>query len=545
MRLIRTVGKGSAERGNAPLGNSLLRFAATSLAAAMLLAGCGGARSGPEGSAAGPGTPRKGGVLQVATIGNPPTLDIHISTTAIVEQVTFNLYETLFALDSKFLPRPMLADSYQWENGQRRLVIKLRTGVLFHNGQELTAADAAASIGRWLRLSALGKQIAPNVAEIKAADAHTMTIDLKAPMSTLVAALANPNNEAAIMPKAIVDAAGDKPLAEFVGTGPYKLAEFAQDRYVRLTRWEQYVPRAEPADGYAGKKEALLDEIDYIPVSEAQTREAGLQSGQYHFAFQIPQDHYQTLKGNAELDMLMTKPAGWTTLVFNKQKGPFTDVRLRQAVNWSLDPGAIMKAAYGDADFYRLDPSLAPKEGPYWSDIGNDRYNKRSLEKARALLAEAGYDGRPIRLLTTKEYDYQYKTAVVAKQQMEEAGFKVDMQVVDWATLVQRRANPDLYDIFTTAILFSPLPTAENVFLSPAWPGWWQSTNLQQHVDAFNAEVDPARQKAQWDEVQRVFWEEIPVIHLGDYFNLHAKRRELKGYQSMPNVFFWNTWLEP
>src|SRR4051812_38237126 len=119
---------------------------ALALAAVIVLVGCGGSSSRPEASSQAAGAPRSGGVLQVATIGNPPTLDIHISTTAIVEQVTFNLYETLFALDSKFLPKPMLADSYQWENGQKRLVINLRKGVLFHNGQELTAADAAASI---------------------------------------------------------------------------------------------------------------------------------------------------------------------------------------------------------------------------------------------------------------------------------------------------------------------------------------------------------------------------------------------------------------
>lgn len=525
------------------------------LALAMMVAACGGgagkqAAGTSAGGPAAPGTskqdagaPIKGGILKVATIGNAPTLDIHLTTTTLAEQVTFNLYETLFALDSKFKPQPMLADSFTWENGNKTLVIKLRQGVLFHNEKEMTAEDAAASITRWLKLSALGKQISPSVTGVKATEKHTLKIDLKNPVGTLIAALSNPNNMPAILPKEILDAAGDKPITEFIGTGPYKLAEYQQDKLLRLVRWDKYKSRTEPADGYAGKKESLLDEIHYIPVPESATREAGLQTNQYQFAFQIPQDHYQMLKVTPQLEMIITKPTGWSTLVFNKQKGLFTDVRLRRAVNWAIDPGPAMRAAFGDPAFIRLDSSISPPESPWHGQFDNGQYNKRNVTKSKELLQEAKYDGTPVRLMATKEYEYMYKYAVVAKQQLEEAGFKVDLQVVDWATLVQRRSNPDLYDIFTTGFIFSPLPTAHNVFLSPQWPGWYVNPKVQAALDEFNTEVDQAKQKAAWDKVQQLFWDDMPVIKLGEYFNLNVNRSELKNFQNMPNTFFWNTWL--
>jgi peptide/nickel transport system substrate-binding protein len=519
------------------------------LALAVSLAACGGAGSSSpstKGETNASGTPKKGGILKVATIGNPPTLDVHTSTTTIVEQTTFNLFETLFALDAKFVPQPMLADSYSWEDGNKRLVIKLRQGVLFHNDKEMTAEDAAASIERWLKLSALGKTLLPSVSAVKAADKYTMVMELKQPVGTLIAALANPNNMPAIFPKEIVTGAGDNliPPEKIIGTGPYKLAEYAQDRYVRLVRWDKYKPRTEPASGYAGKKEAILDEIQFIPVPEAQTRVAGLQTGEYQFAFQIPQDQFQMLKSNPQLEMVINKPTGWSTLVFNKKKGLFTDVRLRRAVNYAIDPGPAMRAGFGDPAFLRFDSSISPPETPWFGQFDNGQYNKRDLEKARALMKEAGYDGTPIRLVTTKEYEYMYKYTVVVKQQLEEAGFKVDMQVNDWATLVQRRANPDQYDIFTTGIIFSPLPTAHNVFVSDKWPGWWENPKVQEALNQFNQEVDQAKQKAAWDRVQQLFWEDIPVIKLGEYFNLNVMRTELKNFQTAPNTFFWNTSLQ-
>lgn len=528
---------------------------AAGLAMTLLLSACGGGqRSGDAGGGSGapaagnaPGSaagPRRGGVLKVATIGEPPTLDIHQTTAVIVEQVTMNVFEGLFALDKDYKPVPMLAESYQYSNDDKKLTVKLRQKVPFHNGKEMTSADVVPSIERWMRLASLGKQVGPKVESVKAVDPYTVEINLKEPLGMLIPALANPNNGAMIYPKEVIDEFQDQHIKTPIGTGPYRFVERLPDRHVRLARFDSYAARSEPPSGYAGKKEALVDEILFIPVPESGTRASGVETGEYHFGIQLPQDEYARLKDNPNLEMLIVKPYAWATAVFNKKKGLFTDVRLRQAFNAALSMEPIMKSAFGDAAFWRLDSSISPKETPWFGEFDNGVYNRRDVNKARDLLAKAGYKGDPVRWVTTKEYDFMYKAAVVAKQQLEEVGFKIDLQVVDWATLVQRRGNPDLYDVFSTGFVYAPEPTAQNVFLAPTWPGWYESPRMAEQLAIFARETDFARRKAAWDNVQKVFWEEIPAIKFGEYFLLNLKRKELKGFQNTPNVFFWNTWLE-
>ena len=130
-----------------------------------------------------------------------------------------------------------------------------------------------------------------------------------------------------------------------------------------------------------------------------------------------------------------------------------------------------MKAAVGAPEFYRLDPSLIFREQVWWSDAGKDVYNRPDREKAKRLMREAGYKGEPIRWMATQFYDWMYKSALAAKQQLEDVGFNIDLQVLEWATVVQRRNDPKLYDIFTTGIGFNTDPS-QMVILSCDWPGW-------------------------------------------------------------------------
>jgi peptide/nickel transport system substrate-binding protein len=521
------------------------RWLALILVFAMVLAGCGsGAGNGGEATSnTSSEGPKNGGILKVAIIGNPPTLDIHSTTIIITESTMNNVMENLFTFNDKFEPIPMLAESFEWKNDNTQLVVKLRQGVPFHNGKEMQAEDVKASIERWLRLASLGKTFAPKVESINATDKYTVEFNLNAKVGTLVGGLANLNNGAAIMPKEILDEAGDIPVKHPIGTGPYKLEEFLQDRYIRLVRFDDYAARSEKATGYGGKKVAYADEIQFIPVPEAQTRRAGVQTGEYHFAIDIPQDYYESLKTTPGLQPVIGKPYGWTGFIFNKKQGPVSNVKVRQAIQAAIDPAAAMKAAFGNEDFIRLTSSIVAKEHPYWGEFDGGLYNKPDVNRAKQLLQEAGYDGTPIRILTSKEYDFLYKMSVIAKQDMEAAGMNVVLDVVDWATLAQRRTNPELMDIFTTFFSFSPMAGATNPILNPAWPGWWENPDVKQAYDVFNASASAEEQKKAWDEIQTIFWQDIPVALFGEFFGLHIKHDSLKGYEYKPNLVFFNTWI--
>src|SRR5262249_28165656 len=131
-------------------------------------------------------TPRMGGILKAAMIGEPPSLDMQWTTAVITQQITWHVYETLFTYDRNFAPIPMLADSYTVPAGGRRYTIVLRKGVKFHNGKEMTATDVVASINRWGKISTPGKAVWKSVEAVEAKDPSTVVIHLKEQSGSLL-----------------------------------------------------------------------------------------------------------------------------------------------------------------------------------------------------------------------------------------------------------------------------------------------------------------------------------------------------------------------
>ncbi len=485
-------------------------------------------------------TPRAGGVLKIAVIGEPPTLDTHTTTATIAYQIAWHVFETLYTFDKTYQPIPHLAESHVVSDNGRRYTITLRKGVKLHNGKELTAADAAASLMRWGRLHTTGKTVFRTVEAVEAKDPLTLVISLKEPSGSLLYALASPY--LAIHPKAVIDAAGDQPIRDYVGTGPFRFVEHKPDRHIRLARFKEYSARPEPPDGLGGKRTAWVDEIRFMPVPDVAVRIAGIESGDYHFAQTLKPDQYDRLKANAKIEVPIIKPNAWITAAPNHKQGVMANRKVRQAMQASLDMDAIMTGAIGHRAFFRLSGALYfPEQGIFHTLGGVTAYNVKNTERARALLKEAGYAGQPVRWITTKEYDYMYNSAAVARQQMEDAGFKVDLQVLDWATLVQRRNKPEAWDVFTTGITFSPDPALSSN-LSCNWPGWWCHEEKDRLVAELIRETDAKKRRALIEKIQAIFYDDVGRIKMGDIFMLEATR-DLKGFQAQPFLHFWDTWL--
>jgi peptide/nickel transport system substrate-binding protein len=495
---------------------------------------------GPAALVAAQETPRPGGILKAAMIGEPPTLDTHTTTATISYQIAWHVFETLYTYDRQFQPIPHLAESHTVSDGGRRYTITLRKGVKFHNGKELTATDAAASIARWGRLHVTGKTMLKTVEAIEPRDPSTLIIHLKEPSGSLLYALASPY--LAIHPRSVLDAAGDQPVKDLVGTGPYRFVEHRPDRHIRLARFKEYSARAEPADGHGGKRTAHVDEIHFLPVPEVAVRTSGIESGDYHFAQTVKSDQYDRLKANPRVDVHVIKPTGWITAAPNHKQGVMTSRKVRQALQAVLDMDPIMTAAIGHRAFFRVDGALYfPEQGIFHTQGGVTGYNLKNKDRARALLKEAGYAGQPVRWITTKEYDYMYNSALVARQQMEEVGFKVDLQVLDWATLVQRRSKPELWDLFTTGITFGPDPALTSN-LQCDWPGWWCHEEKERLLGELIRESDPKKRRVLIERIQAVFYDDVGRIKMGDFFTMYGSR-DLKGFQASPFLHFWNTWL--
>src|SRR5215510_14269279 len=125
--------------------------------------------------------PRVGGVLKVAMIGEPPTLDLHTTTAVITQQIMWHVFETLYTYDRQFNPIPLLVERHTVTDNGRTYTFELRRGVKFHSGREMMADDVVASLQRWGRLATPGKAIWKSVEGIEAKGAHTVVMYLKEP----------------------------------------------------------------------------------------------------------------------------------------------------------------------------------------------------------------------------------------------------------------------------------------------------------------------------------------------------------------------------
>jgi len=492
-------------------------------------------------------TPRRGGVLRVGNLGEPPALDAHWTTASITETLTNHIYEGLYSLDAGNRPIPMLAESHTVSRDGLTYTFKLRQGVKFHNGKEMTSDDVVASLTRWGKQSIYGKALFAQVAEWKVVDKHTAEMKLKEKSAIVLISLAVPNNFAAIYPREIAEKFPPEiKVTEYVGTGPFKLAEWKPDQHIRMIRFDEYKPRGEKPNGYGGGKTAYLDEILWIPVPEVATRVAQVETGELEFADDLNLDAYDRLRKNPNVRPLVSKPYYWLVAVFNKKEGLMTNQKLRQAWQAALDIEPIMKnVAGGKSEFYRMDSSLAPVEITAWhTKLAGLPWNERNKEKAQKLLQDAGYKKEPIRFMTTQEYKWMYDFALLTKQQLEDVGFNIDLQVVDWATLVKRRNNAKEYDVFTTGIGAFYDPT-HHIYLTSSWPGWTTDEDILRLQAELARETDPKKRLALWEQQTRQFYEKVPVIRYGDLFGLRAIRNTVKGFnEKTERIRFYNVWLE-
>ena len=495
----------------------------------------------PAKPAAAAGEPRRGGTLKVAIIGEPPALDPTFTTATITQNISWHVFEHLFEKNEKYEPVPFLLESHEVSSDGKNWTFNLRKNVPFHNDKEMTSADVVASLKRWMGMAGRGKFIANRLDTVDARDKYTVTMSFKQPTGVLPIFLSQ--TDVIIMPEDIANAAPKDKLSQFVGTGPYKLVEHLPDRHVRLGRFDKYAALETPADGPGGKRVAHIDEIMFIPTPEASVRADGVGTGDFHYAEQLEPDQYDTIRAQPNVTPIIVKPYYWYTPHFNKKEGMFREVKLRQAVLSATAMEPVMKSGFGREDFYRLGPEIAAPETAWYNDEGKDVYNKVDLEKAKSLMKEAGYDGTPVRWMSTKEYFYNYNMALPFKQALEQVGFKIDLQVMDWATLVRSRADSKEYDVFVTAHESYSHPVLQP-YVASGWPGWWENAEKDKVAAAMMAETDPAKMVEHTRALQRLQYTDVPCVKYGEYFALRARSNKVKGTENPSDWFFWNAWLD-
>lgn len=438
----------------------------------------------------------------------------------------------------------MLADSFDVSDDGKTYTFHLREGIKFHNGEEMTADDVVASMYRWLEKSTItGSTFIDAVFEEK--DDYTVELKLQQPSALTLDILASTKMAATIMPKEVIEGATEEGVTEYIGTGPYKFEEWKTDQYIHLSKFADYQPREEEADGLGGKKEALVDNIYFDMVSDPATRLAGLQTGEYDIAYAMPNDNYDLLLNDPNLEPVLEETAEFV-IIYNKTEGLASNLKMREAINTGIDINEIMMSAFTNEDIFTLQSGYMMDRIENWaSDAGSEFYNINDQEKAKELLAEAGYNGEEFTLITTRDYPHFYNASVVLQEQLTKLGMNVNLEVYDWAGLTEKRDKQlGEWEAYINGLTTVTTPT-QLLAISPTYSGNVPEDTINSLTEQIATSTTLEEAKKSWDELQGYAWEHhLPITTLGAYSTLYAQTSKVTGFTNLDGGIYWNVAVE-
>ena len=493
-------------------------------------------------------------VLKLALHSDLKIID-PIWTTALISTHHGNMvYDTLFAVNDKLEVKPQMVDKFDVSADKLTYTFTLRDGLEWHDGTPVTGADCVASIKRWAAKDGMAQKLMSVVAELSAPDAKTIKMVLKEPYGLVIETLGkSSSNVPFMMPKRIADGDPNTQVTDATGSGPFifKKDEWKPGEKAVYVKNPKYKPRAEPASGLSGGKVVKVDRVEWVTIPDQQTQVNALLNGEIDAIEIVPPDLLPLLQKDKNIKITVVNQAGRQyAMRFNVLHKPFDNAKVRQAVLYALEQKAFLDANVGNPDYYKVCKSLFPCGSPLESTKGWEDKVSGNVTKAKQLLQEAGYDGTPVVLMQSTDLQVLTNLAPVAKAQLEKAGFKVDMQSMDWQTLVARRTKKDPlnsggWSAFLTSWVAADIlnPVMAGFFNSScdkAMFGWPCDEQLEKLRDQFAKEGDPAKQKAIVEAVQKR-WVEYPThVHLGQWYAPFALSTKLDGTLVAPVTVFWN-----
>ncbi|GGH09162.1 ABC transporter substrate-binding protein [Alsobacter metallidurans] len=469
-------------------------------------------------------TPVRAQTLEAAIDASPAGLDPHIITAfASFMVVNGTIYEGLTAIDKDLRVGPGLAESWTVAPDGKTYNFKLRSGVTFHNGAPMEAADVAASLKRVMAkeiASPLASRLAA-VDSVTAPDATTVELKLKEPAAPLLTSLAT----LAIVPRSF-EADKDGLQKQPVGTGPFKFREWQPNGFIALSK----------NDAYWRKDLPKLDGVKFNIVPESATRQVGVSSGQYAMLPNIDAATALQLKGKPGVKLSETLELAYTLIGFNVAKPPFDNAKVREAVNTALNRDEIIQAALFGAGV--PGGPLSPALKDWATDVKQFSCYKHDPAKAKQLLKESGV-AQPISVTMTVLPRQDIKDiAQVVQQQLGNVGIKVELKTPELGQFIQDWRN-GAFDLFASTNAGSPDPDDYffRTFRTGGSTNVFKYTNpeLDALLDKARANTDPASRKADYAKVQSILACDGPIAHLAYGQLFTASRANVSGYEIMAN----------
>ncbi len=492
--------------------------------------------------------PRLGRADRAKTLVFVPTSDLTILDPVVTgarptRNSAYLVFDTLYGIDTEWKAQPQMVEGHTVEEDGLTWTLKLRDGLRFHDKEPVLARDVVASIRRFAPRVIFANALMDATDELSATDDRTVRFRLKRPFPHLPAALAGPGgNVPAIMPERLAGESPFKPVAEVVGSGPYR---FLKDEHVSgaravFERFAGYQPRVDGSVGFTtGPKAAYFERVEWLTLDPF-SASAALRRGEIDWWENPSRDLVAQVSGDTNITVVSHFATANGIMTFNHRYPPFDNPAIRRALLGGVDQAEAMSAIAGnDRNNWRDDVGLFGTGSPFATDVGVEVLRSpRDYAAVKRALAEAGYKGEKIVVMTPTDVRELGDLTRTGAEQLRRAGMNVDLLEIDFANVVLRRNNqgpPDRggYNMFCTLIDRS-LPNVHpygNLAIRADGKepinGWANSSRIEELRAAWLDTADLEQQKRICVDLQKQLWEDVPFIPLGEYWQATAYRKDL------------------
>ena len=454
------------------------------------------------------------------------------------------VFDTLYSLDETRTVHPQMAEGHTVENDGLLWTVRLREGLQFHDGTPVLARDAVASIRRFADRDSFGQALTVATRELSALDDRTIQFRLSKPFPHLPAALAGSSvTTPCIMPERLARTDPFRPVAELVGSGPYRFvpAEFIAGEHATYERFANYVPRGEGTPSYtAGPKVTHFDRVEWRSLGDAATAVAALLKGEVDWVESPSADQLPLLSGNPRVMTEIREASGSIPIMrFNQLHPPFNNPAIRRALLGAIDQAEVMNAVAGtDRTNWRDGIGLFSPSAPWVNEAGIEvMTGRRDYDKVKRDLAAAGYRGEPVVVLVISSTGYMMPVSHVGAEQLRKAGMNVDLKTMDSATMLRRRMSKESpgnggWSVFFAIndCLFYDNPAGNTAIRGDGksgMEGWPDSPGLESLRDSWLDAADLDAEKRIGEQMQLQLWRDVPYIPMGHWVRSTAHRRDI------------------
>jgi peptide/nickel transport system substrate-binding protein len=494
--------------------------------------------------------------LRFVPQANLTVLDPVFTTGGVTVEHGFLVFDTLYSTGADLVPRPQMAEGHTVSDDQRTWLIHLREGLRFHDGQPVHSVDCVASINRWSKRDGFGQAVATAIDTIDAADDHTIRIRLKRPVGALLTAMSHSSSVPLfIMPERLAKTDPAAQITEMIGSGPFRFLkdEYVSGSFVAYARFDGYAPRTEPADWTAGGKRVFFDRIEWHVIPDPATCAAALRKGEVDGWEYVLPDLVPVLSKDSNLTVQPMNKYGLGSIMrFNVLQPPFDKVAVRRTVLSAVDQNDYMQAIVGtDPTLYHTCYAMFTCGLPGVEEVGAAAMKPpMDPAHARQALHDAGYAGERVVILNPTDYTFIRSQGQLTADLLGRLGMNVDLQEMDWGTLLQRRTSRASvekggWSIFHTGTdapaMTNPAMNLYTRGLGPrGYAGWFDNPEMERLVDAWIAADNEAERQRLFLGAQRLAMQEAPIVPLGLWQPRSAFRRTITGMVPCTSTLFWN-----